>query len=42
MRLGLPVTRESYLELILPEPDSDMDELDAEIEMSLPPFLRKG
>jgi hypothetical protein len=41
VRLGRPVTREAYLELIWPEPGPVPADIDAEVEMSLPPFLRK-
>jgi len=36
--LGIPVTRKTYLSLTAPE--ADPDDLDAELELSLPPELR--
>jgi len=40
MRLEFPVTREAYLELIWPDAGPVPEKIDAELEASLPPFLR--
>lgn len=42
VRLEFPVSRETYLELIWPDAGPVPEKIDAELEASLPPFLRLG
>lgn len=42
MRLEFPVNRKTYLELIWPDAGPVPEKIDAELEASLPPFLRLG